>query len=71
MPKLSGDFKINLKFRIKDDPEDSVLHEKKITLVINANPKSLWKNIQSDLEKNKDWKIENYWKKMMKFHSKN
>ncbi|MCF8428328.1 MAG: protein phosphatase 2C domain-containing protein [Bacteroidia bacterium] len=63
VPKVSGDFKVNFKFRIKDDLDDSLLHEKKITLVINADPKSLWKNIQSDFEKTEDWKIENYWKK--------
>jgi hypothetical protein len=63
VPKLSGDYKVSFKFRIKGEPEDSVLNEKIITLIINADPKSLWKNIQSDLEKNEEWKIENYWKK--------
>ena len=47
-PTQSGDIKVTLLFRIQGEPEDSTLNEKKITLVINPDPKSLWKNIPSD-----------------------
>ncbi|GAB3510753.1 PP2C family serine/threonine-protein phosphatase [Emticicia fontis] len=49
-PVQSGDLKIKMKFRIKGEPDDSVLHERSIALVINPDPKSLWKNIASDKE---------------------
>ncbi len=54
-PVKSGDLKIKLKFRIESEPEDSVLNEKFISLVINPDPKSLWKDISSD-------KNDPYWK---------
>ncbi len=55
-PVVSGDFKINFQFRIEGEAEDAELHTKPINLVINADPKSLWKNIPStQLE-------DNYWK---------
>jgi serine/threonine protein phosphatase PrpC len=47
-PLQSGDIKIVLKFRVSGEAEDSVLNEKKIPIVINPDPKSLWKNIESD-----------------------
>lgn len=47
-PTQSGDLKIKMKFRIKGETDDSILHEKNISLVINPDPKSLWKNIESD-----------------------
>lgn len=47
-PTNSGDFKIKLKFRITDEKPDSEMHEKQISLVINPDPKSLWKDIPSD-----------------------
>lgn len=48
IPKISGDLKIKLLFRVEGEPEDSVLNEKIITLIINPDPKSLWKNLESD-----------------------
>lgn len=54
-PILSGDFKIKLIFRVKGETENSALNEKIINLIINANPKSLWKNLPSDKE-------DTYWK---------
>jgi len=61
-PTQSGDFKIKMKFRVSGEAEDSVLNEKPISLVINADPKSLWKNIASDIDKDDKWKLKNYWK---------
>ncbi len=55
IPTKSGDFKINLKFRVQGENENTDLHIKTISLVINADPKSLWK----DLPSNKD---ADYWK---------
>ena len=54
-PIVSGDLKIKLLFRIEGEAEDSVLNEKIITIIINPDPKSLWKDIESD-------KNDPYWK---------
>jgi serine/threonine protein phosphatase PrpC len=50
IPKVNGDLKIKFLFKIKIDNEveESSLNEKIITLIINPDPKSLWKNIESD-----------------------
>ncbi|MCK8140710.1 protein phosphatase 2C domain-containing protein [Flavobacterium sp. I-SCBP12n] len=47
-PKISGDIKIKLFFKIDGEAEEVTLNEKTITLIINPDPKSLWKNIESD-----------------------
>jgi hypothetical protein len=62
MPVESGDFKVTLKFRIEEEQNDSVLNNKIIPLVINADPKSLWKEIPSDQDKDDAWKAAHYWK---------
>ncbi|ENA1795371.1 protein phosphatase 2C domain-containing protein [Flavobacterium psychrophilum] len=54
-PIVSGDLKIKLLFRIEGETEDSVLNEKIITIIINPDPKSLWKDIESH-------KNDPYWK---------
>jgi serine/threonine protein phosphatase PrpC len=54
-PIISGDLKIKLLFRIEGEEEDSKLNEKIITIIINPDPKSLWKDIESD-------KNDPYWK---------
>jgi serine/threonine protein phosphatase PrpC len=54
-PVTSGDLKIKLLFRIEGEKEDSVLNEKTLTVIINPDPKSLWKDIESD-------KNDPYWK---------
>ena len=54
-PLISGDLKIKLLFRIEGELEDSILNEKTITIIINPDPKSLWKDIESD-------KNDSYWK---------
>lgn len=57
-PIISGDLKIKLLFRIEGEAEDSKLNEKIITIIINPDPKSLWKNIESD-KKDPYWKEDN------------
>ncbi|WP_269224048.1 PP2C family serine/threonine-protein phosphatase [Flavobacterium sp. IMCC34518] len=54
-PLISGDLKIKLLFRIEGEAVDSKLNEKIITIIINPDPKSLWKDIESD-------KNDPYWK---------
>lgn len=61
-PKESGDFKVTFQFRIEEEQNDSELNNKIISLVINADPKSLWKEIASDQDKDDAWKTANYWK---------
>ena len=55
IPVKSGDLKIRFQFRLEGQPEDAPFNEKIITLIINPDPKSLWKNIDSD-------KNDPYWK---------
>ncbi|MDG1276477.1 MAG: PP2C family serine/threonine-protein phosphatase [Algoriphagus sp.] len=47
-PTQSGDFKIKLIFKIKGESESTSPNEKLISLIINPDPKSLWKDIPSD-----------------------
>lgn len=58
IPLKSGDIKFELKFRIKEENENSILNIKKFSIVINPDPKSLWKDIASDKE-DKYWKEDN------------
>ena len=58
-PTQSGDFKIKMKFRVAGEPEDSELNEKRVSLIINANPKSLWKDIPSTQIEGNYWKEDN------------
>lgn len=48
VPTQSGDIKIKFKFKIDGQPADAPYNEKLITLIINPDPKSLWKNVESD-----------------------
>lgn len=57
-PIISGDLKIKLLFRIEGEAEHSELNEKTITIIINPDPKSLWKNIESD-RNDPYWKEDN------------
>ena len=59
-PTANGDFKIKLKFRVKGENENSTLNEKAINLIINADPKSLWQNKESD-------KTDRFWKEDSSF----
>lgn len=47
-PKISGDLKIKILFKIDGEEEEKPLNEKVLTIIINPDPKSLWKNIESD-----------------------
>jgi hypothetical protein len=58
-PLLSGDFKINFQFKIDGEEEDLPLNLKPMALVINADPKSLWKDIPSTQTANNYWKEDN------------
>ena len=57
-PLISGDLKIKFLFRVEGEATDSILNEKTITIIINPDPKSLWKNIESD-KKAPFWKEDN------------
>lgn len=48
VPTQSGDIKITFRFKVDGQPEDSPFNEKIITFIINPDPKSLWKNVESD-----------------------
>ncbi|MEG2101997.1 MAG: PP2C family serine/threonine-protein phosphatase [Flavobacterium sp.] len=58
IPKVSGDLKIRISFRVESEQEDSILNEKILTLIINPDPKSLWKNLESD-KNDPFWKPDN------------
>jgi Protein phosphatase 2C len=62
MPTQSGDFKINLLFNVIGEDPHVAPHQKPVALVINADPKSLWKDIPSDEGKDDEWRQKNYWK---------
>lgn len=53
IPLDKGEFTLSMHFKIAE--EEETYHVKKITLVINPDPKSLWKNLESD-------KNDPYWK---------
>lgn len=48
IPAESGDHKIIFKFRISGQSEDQPFNEKIIPLIINPDPRSLWKTLDSD-----------------------
>jgi serine/threonine protein phosphatase PrpC len=54
-PILSGDLKFKLYFKIEGELENAPANEKSISLVVNPDPKSLWKDIPSD-------KYDMFWK---------
>lgn len=49
-PTQSGELKFKLIFRIGGQIEDSKANEKTISLIVNADPKTLWKDIPSNRE---------------------
>ncbi|MBE0392380.1 PP2C family serine/threonine-protein phosphatase [Flavobacterium sp. PL002] len=57
-PKISGDLKIQILFRVKGEDDNIIPNVKTITLIINPDPKSLWKNIKSDQD-DPFWKEDN------------
>jgi serine/threonine protein phosphatase PrpC len=48
VPTQSGDIKFTFRYKIESQPEDAPFNEKSIPLIINPDPKSLWKNLPSD-----------------------
>ncbi|PWV53453.1 PP2C family serine/threonine-protein phosphatase [Chitinophaga sp. S165] len=54
IPLQQGEYILTLKFRLKNHPADKPFTEKKIHLVINPDPKSLWQHLPSD-ETDKYW----------------
>jgi serine/threonine protein phosphatase PrpC len=58
IPEISGDLKLKILFRVEGEAEDSPLNEKILTLIVNPDPKSLWKNLESD-KKDPFWKPDN------------
>ncbi len=54
-PNRAGDFKLLLKYRLNLERDESVLNQKKISIIINPNPKSLW-------QKKPSIETEPYWK---------
>jgi len=55
VPTKSGDRKIIFKFKVEGQQDEDPFNEKPLTLIINPDPKTLWKNIASD-------KNDPYWK---------
>jgi hypothetical protein len=58
IPKVSGDLKILFRFKVQGQDDAAAMNEKKIDLVINPDPRSLWKNIASDTN-DPYWKEDN------------
>ncbi len=58
VPTQSGDVRIMFKFKLEGEPEEAAFHEKPFLLVINPDPKALWKNIESD-RNDPYWKEDN------------
>jgi serine/threonine protein phosphatase PrpC len=57
-PIKSGEFKIKFLFKVEGEAENSELNVKEFSIIINPDPKSLWKNIESD-KKDPFWKEDN------------
>ena len=57
-PSQSGDFRLTFRFKINGEKDEEDFHAKPISLIINANPKSLWKNLESDIT-DPFWKEDN------------
>ncbi|MGJ1195843.1 protein phosphatase 2C domain-containing protein [Sphingobacterium spiritivorum] len=49
-PGQSGELKFTLLFKTAAEDKDTAPHEKIISLVVNPDPKTLWKNLPSDRE---------------------
>lgn len=48
VPENSGDIILNLSYNFEGESDDAERNHKKITIIINPDPKSLWKDIPSD-----------------------
>ena len=58
VPTQSGEIRLHFLFKVKGHDEDSDFLEKEVNLTINPDPKSLWKNIESD-RNDPYWKEDN------------
>ncbi|HEY0274420.1 MAG TPA: PP2C family serine/threonine-protein phosphatase [Chitinophaga sp.] len=47
-PLTAGTFPLTFRFRVAVSAEDAPLQEKTIQLLVNPNPRSLWKNLEAD-----------------------
>lgn len=54
-PQQSGDVNVIFKFKLDGEATDAPFHEKRLLLIINPDPKSLWKIVEPD-------KDDPYWK---------
>jgi serine/threonine protein phosphatase PrpC len=54
----AGQFKIEISFKLEEDSVDDIVGVKEIKLLVNPDPKSLWKNIDSD-RNDPYWKEDN------------
>ncbi|MBB1285190.1 protein phosphatase 2C domain-containing protein [Flavisolibacter sp. BT320] len=57
-PTQSGDHQLVFNFKVEGQPEEAPYAEKRILLIVNPDPKSLWKNIESNRE-DPYWKEDN------------
>ena len=57
-PTQSGDLNLVFRFKIEGQPEEAGYNEKLIPVIVNPDPKSLWKNIESD-QNDPFWKEDN------------
>ncbi len=48
LPANSGDIVLNFSYNFEGEPEDAEFNQKKVTIIINPDPKSLWRDIPSD-----------------------
>ena len=48
-PTQNGNLSFNLIFKLKEEDESNEVHKKSISIIINPNPKSLWKSLPSDI----------------------
>ena len=58
IPIISGEQKIKFLFKVEGESEDSDLNIKEFSIIINPDPKSLWKDIESD-KNDPFWKEDN------------
>lgn len=58
IPTQSGDKTLLFQYRVEGQPDDAPFNEKKIPLIINPDPKTLWKNLESSRD-DPYWKEDN------------
>ena len=58
IPTINGEHKIKFIFKVEGEPTESENHIKEIVVIINPDPKTLWKDIESD-KNDLFWKEDN------------